>query len=343
MTLLDGLSGGRWAIAAKVHHCLVDGISGTSVTSLILDTEPEPGAESGGLLAGFEPPPDNERGAHGPLGLAYEGARAGLDLALHPAQARRCCSPAHEAWPSCWSATSCAARRSTSLNVRIGATRRLAEVPVPLEELKAIKRGLGGTVNDVVLAAVGGRPAAAARVPRRGAGPEGLRAMVPVSLRADERDAGARQPGQLALRRAAGRRGGSAGALPQDDGCGRGAEGRLAGRRRRGVARPRRDRAARAPRRGRAALLYAAPVQRHDHQRPGAPDDRSTRWARGFGGSSRWCRSSPTTPSGSRPSATTGSWSSASTPIAVRVPDLDVLARGIEESLEELRGLAQAV
>ena len=55
MTLLDGLADGHWAIAAKVHHCLVDGISGSSVTTVILDAEPRPAPDSKGVLAGLPP------------------------------------------------------------------------------------------------------------------------------------------------------------------------------------------------------------------------------------------------------------------------------------------------
>jgi WS/DGAT/MGAT family acyltransferase len=71
------------------------------------------------------------------------------------------------------------------LNVRIGSHRRFAWVDGDLAEFKAIKAALGGTVNDVVLAAVAG--ALRAFVMRRGRDPEGmeLKAMVPVSVRAD--------------------------------------------------------------------------------------------------------------------------------------------------------------
>ncbi len=44
----------------------------------------------------------------------------------------------------------------TSINVRTGRHRRLAVVRIPLTEVKEIRRGLGGTVNDVVLAGVSG-------------------------------------------------------------------------------------------------------------------------------------------------------------------------------------------
>jgi WS/DGAT/MGAT family acyltransferase len=76
-----------------------------------------------------------------------------------------------------------AAAPRTSLNVPIGQGRRFAVVRVPLAELKAIGRGLGGSVNDVVLAAC------AAGLQRllleRGESlpARGLRAMVPMNLR----------------------------------------------------------------------------------------------------------------------------------------------------------------
>ena len=47
-TLLDGLAEGRWAFATKVHHCLVDGMSGASVTTVLLDAEADPAPDSKG-------------------------------------------------------------------------------------------------------------------------------------------------------------------------------------------------------------------------------------------------------------------------------------------------------
>jgi WS/DGAT/MGAT family acyltransferase len=71
----------------------------------------------------------------------------------------------------------------TSLNRRIGATRSIASVHVELEELRAIKSALGGKINDVVLCAATG--AMRALLLERGEEPprQGLRAMVPVSIR----------------------------------------------------------------------------------------------------------------------------------------------------------------
>src|SRR6478672_4782217 len=42
MALIEGLPDGRWAIANKTHHCLVDGVGSVDVAYVLLDTEPNP-------------------------------------------------------------------------------------------------------------------------------------------------------------------------------------------------------------------------------------------------------------------------------------------------------------
>jgi WS/DGAT/MGAT family acyltransferase len=39
--LLEGLEGGRWALNSKVHHCMVDGVGGTDLMTLVFDTDPD--------------------------------------------------------------------------------------------------------------------------------------------------------------------------------------------------------------------------------------------------------------------------------------------------------------
>src|ERR1039457_3355689 len=62
--LLEGIEGGRWALISKVHHCMVDGIGGTDLMTVVFDLdrdaertepvpwEPEPGPSVADLLAG---------------------------------------------------------------------------------------------------------------------------------------------------------------------------------------------------------------------------------------------------------------------------------------------------
>jgi WS/DGAT/MGAT family acyltransferase len=39
--LVEGLEGGRWALIFKVHHCMVDGISGVGLLTALLDLSPD--------------------------------------------------------------------------------------------------------------------------------------------------------------------------------------------------------------------------------------------------------------------------------------------------------------
>ena len=104
-------------------------------------------------------------------------------------------------------ATSSSAAPQSSINAPIGAHRRFTVVDADLDAVKAIKRALGGTVNDVVLAAVAG--GLRALLDHRGDTPPaaGLRAMVPVNVRDPIGQARARQPDLVAVRAAAGGRG----------------------------------------------------------------------------------------------------------------------------------------
>ncbi len=42
MWIVEGLDEGRWALISKIHHCMVDGVSGSDLLTVLLDREPEP-------------------------------------------------------------------------------------------------------------------------------------------------------------------------------------------------------------------------------------------------------------------------------------------------------------
>lgn len=187
-TLLEGLEGGRWALVTKVHHCLIDGISGAGVTAALLDAEPEPPPGSSTLAEAFaepeweEPDPGRVAKLRGVVGGAVRG---GLDAARHP---RNASGSASALVAQGWAMAEMLVRDElkaapqTSLNGEIGATRRFAAVDAPLDDLKRVKRELGGTVNDVVLAATAG--GLRRLFEERGEDVDHIRAMVPVSIRA---------------------------------------------------------------------------------------------------------------------------------------------------------------
>jgi diacylglycerol O-acyltransferase / wax synthase len=187
--LAEGLEGDRFAMLAKTHHALVDGISGMDIVSVLFDTSPEPVA----------PTDPGDRWLPRPLpSRAQLLAEALVERATIPAEVsrsvravlrgpRRVLEGVRDAavgvGAMAWAGLNPAP--STPYNDSIGPHRRFTWVRAHLADLKAIKNELGGTVNDVVLATVAG--ALGAHLRRRGQQTDGLelKAMVPVSVRSD--------------------------------------------------------------------------------------------------------------------------------------------------------------
>lgn len=182
----EGLASGRFALISKTHHCLVDGISGADIMSVILDLGPEPQVvEQAEWRPRPEPSSDQllldalrER-----LTSPAEVARSLQSVATDPAGIPGRVLESARAVGQ-WLGSSFAAPVS-SLNQSIGPHRRFETVLADLNEFKRIKNSLGGTVNDVVLTVVSG----GLRRLLKGRGERvddlELKAMVPVSVRAD--------------------------------------------------------------------------------------------------------------------------------------------------------------
>jgi diacylglycerol O-acyltransferase len=189
MWLVDGLEGDRFAVLSKTHHALVDGISGVDIMSVLLDTSPEPVA----------PADTGERWLPRPLpSRAQLLGEALVERATVPAEIVRTVravlrgprlvaeslrDAAVGVGAMAWAGLNPAP--SSPYNKPIGPHRRFTWVRMNLADIKAIKSELGGTVNDVVLATVAG--ALGKHLRRRGQSTDGieLKAMVPVSVRAD--------------------------------------------------------------------------------------------------------------------------------------------------------------
>jgi diacylglycerol O-acyltransferase / wax synthase len=184
--LIEGLADGRWALATKTHHCLVDGVGSVGVAEVLLDTEPSPAERNLESPHPDGPARDWQSLLPNPpaavSGLARTGAQAtsaGIHAALHP----------REALERARALTEMVVRNElvsaphSSLNLPIGATRRFEIVRASLGELKAIGRQFEASVNDVLLAActAGLRRMLLSRGERIPS--EGLRAMVPVNVR----------------------------------------------------------------------------------------------------------------------------------------------------------------
>jgi diacylglycerol O-acyltransferase len=180
MVLLEGLQDGHWALASKTHHCMVDGVGSVDVAHLLLDATPDPAPRP----PADEIPTASDDGAgltHLP-GALLHGIRAGVDTVLHPTELSE--FPRRgRALAELLLRNEVRAAPHTSLNGPIGKQRRFAVADARLDDLKAIKRALGGTVNDVALAAATGGLRAVLEARDEQPPEAGLRAMVPVNVR----------------------------------------------------------------------------------------------------------------------------------------------------------------
>ena len=185
MVLVEGLEHGRWALATKTHHSLVDGVGSVDVMHLLFDGEPTAPPTAASSAADEPHSHWPELVPHPPdavAELARTGARvavAGLHAALHPRETLEKSRSLAELFVR----DEVMAAPCTSLNVPIGATRKFEIVRASLPEIKAIAHELGGSVNDVVLAActTGLRRLLLSR--REPPPSDGLRAMVPMNVR----------------------------------------------------------------------------------------------------------------------------------------------------------------
>jgi len=186
---VQGLEEERFAIISKTHHALVDGVSGVDLATVLFDLTPVPPEQS--EVPDWTPSPEPSdaqlvaEGIKGVVRAPVDVARRALSAARHPEQAvTRAREAAEGLGEVAWANLNPAPE--TPLNVPIGSHRRVWWTATELDQFKAVKNSLGGTVNDVVLAVVSGALARWLRT--RGVRTEGveLRAQVPVSIRSDD-------------------------------------------------------------------------------------------------------------------------------------------------------------
>jgi WS/DGAT/MGAT family acyltransferase len=162
--VLPGEDGASFAVLFKFHHALADGLRALTLAAAILDPmdmperRPRPAEPARGLLPDVRKLPGLVRGALSDVGRALDigasVARSTLDV-----------------------------RSSSALTSEPSGTRRTAGVVVDLDDVHRIRKVVGGTVNDVLIAVVAG--ALRRWLDERGDGSEGVapRALIPVSKR----------------------------------------------------------------------------------------------------------------------------------------------------------------
>ena len=185
--MVEGLEGGHWALVFKIHHCMVDGIAGVDLLTVLLDPEPH---VSPGTPEPWEPEPEPP-GAIKVLdawgGLAADAirtARAIPTALTHPTRTLRSAIDTIEGLTRLGSRLG--STPPLSIEGSIGPHRAWAHSSVSLGDVKAIRSAFGGTVNDVVLAAVSGGYRALLQSRGEDADHAVVRSLVPVSTRGDD-------------------------------------------------------------------------------------------------------------------------------------------------------------
>jgi diacylglycerol O-acyltransferase len=187
--MVEGLADDRWALISKVHHCMVDGVSGTDLLNVLLDSERTP-AEQPAPVAEWSPGPPPT-----PIALVRDAL---VDIVRTPVRDVVAAVPALRDPSSVVQRLrdlgrggasfvgSLRATPPTSIDGPIGAHRRWSVARATLDDVRSVKRTFGCTVNDVALAAVSG--GFRELVLARGEHPEELvlRSLIPVSVRTED-------------------------------------------------------------------------------------------------------------------------------------------------------------
>ncbi|QFZ73151.1 wax ester/triacylglycerol synthase family O-acyltransferase [Streptomyces fagopyri] len=162
--VLPGEDGTSFAVFFKFHHALADGLRALMLAAALMDPvdmpepRPRPAEPPRALFPDVRKLPGLVRGTLSDVGRA-------LDIGTSVARA------------------TLGVRSSPALTSRPTGTRRIAGVSLDLDDVHRVRKSVGGTVNDVLIAVVAG--ALRTWLDERGDGSEGVapRALIPVSRR----------------------------------------------------------------------------------------------------------------------------------------------------------------
>ncbi|MGE3254264.1 WS/DGAT/MGAT family O-acyltransferase [Pseudonocardia sp.] len=188
MYLVDGLARDRTAVLAKTHQAMVDGVSAIDIGQVILDVSPDPRPVPDELWMP-RPEPSDTKLVLGALveavqrpGELVDTARTAAGDAI--ATVGKLADGVGQVFSVAWKAS----RRApgSPLNATVSTQRRFAVARTQLECYRRVRAAHGCTVNDVVLSVVAG--ALRNWLLSRGeavTGSSAVRAMVPLSVRGE--------------------------------------------------------------------------------------------------------------------------------------------------------------
>ncbi len=190
--VVEGLDGGRFALINKIHHCMIDGASGVDLSQILLSTELETTIREAPHFIPRPVPSDSELKADEWARRVSRPLRAGAELLNFVRATPNLSKEVVERVTALGELASWKAVRAseTPINGVVGPHRTIEWHSIPLSHLKAVRKSMNCSINDVVLCTVTG--AVRELMHRRQVHPEDLdfRVSSPVNVRPD-RESGA--------------------------------------------------------------------------------------------------------------------------------------------------------
>jgi diacylglycerol O-acyltransferase / wax synthase len=154
--VVEGLEGGRLGFVAKLHHSIADGVAAAALLSNVLETEPAPRDPSPPAHS-WQPEevPSRTRLAVDAAVDAARGLARLPGLLRRTAAGMRAVRRVRRRHPGVPAATPLNTPR-TRFNGSITAGRIFATATLPFDDVRAVRKAAGVTVNDVVLGVCAG-------------------------------------------------------------------------------------------------------------------------------------------------------------------------------------------